>query len=64
MRIAIFLVALALYTPNPTKQQNMKISKCTADINARKVSRNRIFLPTNLFVHWHYDSGKWIKIIK
>ena len=42
--------------------QNMKISKCTADINARKVNRNRIFIPANLFVHWHFDSGKWNKI--
>ena len=44
--------------------QNMKISQCTVDPNAPIINRNRIFLPTNLFVHWHYDSGKWIKIIK
>ena len=47
-------------------EKNMQISQCTADINARKVNRNRIFLPTNLFSHWHYDrdNRKWIKIIK
>ena len=44
--------------------QNMKISQCTVDPNAPIINRNRIFLPTNLFVHWHYNSGKWIKIIK
>ena len=44
--------------------QNMKIRQCTVDPNAPIINRNRIFLPTNLFVHWHYDSGKWYKIIK
>ena len=44
--------------------QNMKISKCTADINARKINRNRIFIPAKLFVHWQYDgnNGKWSKV--
>lgn len=47
-------------------EQNMKISQCTVDPNAPVVNRNRIFIPTNLFVHWQYDcnNGKWIKIIK
>ena len=43
-------------------EENMQISQCTADINARKVSRNRLFLPTDLFSGWHYDAGKWNKI--
>ena len=45
-------------------RQNMKISQCTANINAPIINRNRIFLPTNLFVHWQYDrnNSKWVKI--
>ena len=44
--------------------ENMQISMCTADVNAITTSRNRLFIPTDLFAGWHYDYGKWIKIIK
>ena len=43
-------------------KDNIKISQCTANINAHKVSRNRLFIPSNLFSGWHYDYGKWTKI--
>lgn len=43
---------------------NIKISKCTVDCNSLPVNRNRIFIPSSLFVHWQYDgnNGKWSKV--